>query len=130
MGLLTLLDRATEAGMVLAVDNNRLIVKGPRNEDQIAHQLGSRKAELLPIIQQLSEGRPVSPSQLWALCADAEVRRVRSLVEEWGRETGNSVEGAEWDRRDAVIEAGLATRNSAIFEAALADYVSATGWWS
>ena len=51
MGSLTLLAQARAAGLSVAADGDRLIIKGPRRAGPIAHELMGHKAEVLALLE-------------------------------------------------------------------------------
>ncbi len=51
MGGLTLLDEARTAGLTVAVDGDKLVIRGPRSEDASARRLIAAKADVIAALQ-------------------------------------------------------------------------------
>jgi hypothetical protein len=57
MDALTLLDRAREAGLVVARDGDRIIVRGPRQAEPVVRLLAARKREVLTALAEATSWR-------------------------------------------------------------------------
>jgi hypothetical protein len=57
MDALTLLDRAREAGLTVARDGNRVLVRGPRQAEPIVRLLAQSKAEILTALAEAMSWR-------------------------------------------------------------------------
>ena len=61
MGEMTMLTEAQAAGLTVAVDGDKLVIRGPRSADALARRLLAHKAELLAMLCPTPEATPAPP---------------------------------------------------------------------
>ena len=152
--VMTLLERAWQAGLRACAEGDKLVVRGPKHAAELAEQLLEHKTEVLALLQQppvcrqsgrpqheadvicpdpapIDEHYPVAPGHVgtepteWdSALADAWIQITLERVSGWHDDLAPDcpVDGADWDKAEALVDAAYIAQSRQVLRDALDNY--------